>query len=1084
MKTNTYRIGKKYSLFFLILLIQAFAFGQRNASLSSTKSENIIVESSAFSDCTANDFRVGQFYLADSNGNPLNNTCTPGNIQSGYIYAVFTANTNANRYSLYIDYDIYINGVFSSHVTDCIFPQSPIPVGPSVRIQQINWTCGDRIEFKNYYMAWQSSSNASCGTNPSKCFYSPLGFVVNAPLIANFTIGYNCNSYLVNLASTTTGGNILNPYSYQWDINNDGSVEYTVANPNHTFPGPGTYTVKLTVFDSNGTSDSQIYNVVVSPHLQGLILNVTNIPCTGGYGSIVASGTTGGTGNYTYSISPQPNGYVQNGNQFSNLPAGTYTVTVRDGRACTISRTATIVVIDNTNPTINAPNDILVEGCSANDATNGNLTTLPYSPTPVSISVQQFNANGGTFVEQNVASITYQDHLTTDICPRKIDRTFTITDNCGGTASDIQFIIIQDSTPPVVPSPPADVTYECFDDVPLPSNLSANDTCSGTITSLGIDSVSGTDTCNYIITRTWTFTDSCGNSSVISQSITVRDDTPPTINNVAADQTVLCDGSGNTQEFQSWLNTHAGAMASDNCSEVIWTYEILYTTSQCGGSSRTLVRFIATDECNNSSTTTALFTILDLQPPTIVTNASDLTVECDGNGNMDDLNSWLASQGGATASDACSNVTWTNNYSSLSDECGATGSATVTFTATDECGNTATSTATFTIEDTTPPVIDAGATDLTVECDGNGNMDDLNSWLASNGGASASDACSNVTWTNNYSSLSDECGATGSATVTFTATDECGNTATSTATFTIEDTTPPVIDAGATDLTVECDGNGNMDDLNSWLAAQGGATASDACSNVTWTNNYSSLSDECGATGSATVTFTATDECGNTATSTATFTIEDTTPPVLDVEATNITIECDGNGNNGAIEEWLNNNGNATASDACSNVTWTNNYAGEASDCSLPVEVTFTATDECGNSVSTTATYTIQDTVPPVINGGADLTVECDGNGNMDDLNSWLASNGGATASDDCSAISWSNNFSSLSDECGATGSATVTFTVTDGCGNSASTTVTFTIEDTTPPVIDAGATDLTVECDGNGNMDDLNSWLAAQGGA
>ena len=46
-------------------------------------------------------------------------------------------------------------------------------------------------------------------------------------------------------------------------------------------------------------------------------------------------------------------------------------------------------------------------------------------------------------------------------------------------------------------------------------------------------------------------------------------------------------------------------------------------------------------------------------------------------------------------------VTWSNDFTALSDDCGATGSATVTFTATDACGNTSSTTATFTIEDTT-----------------------------------------------------------------------------------------------------------------------------------------------------------------------------------------------------------------------------------------------------------------------------------------------------------------------------------------------------------------------------------------------
>ena len=100
--------------------------------------------------------------------------------------------------------------------------------------------------------------------------------------------------------------------------------------------------------------------------------------------------------------------------------------------------------------------------------------------------------------------------------------------------------------------------------------------------------------------------------------------------------------------------------------------------------------------------------------------------------------------GGATASDACSGVTWTNDFAALSDDCGETGSATVTFTATDACGNSSSTTATFTIEDTTSPDVTAAA-DATVECDGAGNGGDLTAWLESNGGATASDACSGVT---------------------------------------------------------------------------------------------------------------------------------------------------------------------------------------------------------------------------------------------------------------------------------------------------------------------------------------------------
>jgi len=125
----------------------------------------------------------------------------------------------------------------------------------------------------------------------------------------------------------------------------------------------------------------------------------------------------------------------------------------------------------------------------------------------------------------------------------------------------------------------------------------------------------------------------------------------------------------------------------------------------------------------------------------------------------------------------------------------------------------------------------------------------------------------------------------GCVTVTFMVTDDCDNSASTTATFCIADTEPPVIDPPAQDVTVECDGEGNLADLQAWLDDHGGARATDICcgpNELTWTNDFTGLSDDCCETGSATVTFTVTDDCGNWATTTATFTIVDTTPPVFD----------------------------------------------------------------------------------------------------------------------------------------------------------------------------------------------------------
>ena len=223
-------------------------------------------------------------------------------------------------------------------------------------------------------------------------------------------------------------------------------------------------------------------------------------------------------------------------------------------------------------------------------------------------------------------------------------------------------------------------------------------------------------------------------------------------------------------------------------------------------------------------------------------------------------------------------------------------STTVIFTATDDCGNASTSEATFTIEDTSEPTITTPAVALNLECSSADQQALINAWLANNGGASSTDACNatDIVWTNDYtvSAENTACGATGTVVVTFTATDNCGLFSVTTAAITVEDTTEPTIDIAASDLTVECDGAGNIADLTAWLANQGGAVASDECSTVTWTNDHNTVSDDCGATGSTTVIFTATDDCGNASTSEATFTIEDTTEPTITTPAVALNLEC------------------------------------------------------------------------------------------------------------------------------------------------------------------------------------------------
>ena len=189
---------------------------------------------------------------------------------------------------------------------------------------------------------------------------------------------------------------------------------------------------------------------------------------------------------------------------------------------------------------------------------------------------------------------------------------------------------------------------------------------------------------------------------------------------------------------------------------------------------------------------------VDESPPVFTTAPQNVSVECDGLGNMAALQTWLDADGNAVATDDCPNssLVWsTPVFLTETDLCTPTNVYQYEFSVEDAAGNSSSSTATFTIIDNTAPVIIEGA-DLNVECDqfNAGNDDELLSWLNNNAGATATETCSNVTWTNNYhlDNWVNDCGETRHVDVIFTATDDCGNSSSITKVFATEDTTAPV----------------------------------------------------------------------------------------------------------------------------------------------------------------------------------------------------------------------------------------------------------------------------------------------------
>ncbi|MDX1409699.1 MAG: hypothetical protein R3330_16235, partial [Saprospiraceae bacterium] len=187
------------------------------------------------------------------------------------------------------------------------------------------------------------------------------------------------------------------------------------------------------------------------------------------------------------------------------------------------------------------------------------VITVTESPVPVFISVPADTtidcSDVSTFVPQ---SLSYSNGASANceivgtVAPSMIDNsdacggtlaiTWTYTDSCGRTIDAQQMITVNPAPPASFINIPADTMLSCADSLlaDLPDLMYSN----GDVNCLIEGQVSGTESgsveCGGIITRTWTFTDSCDRTITAIQSITIMDDTPPVLLGVPQDTLVDC----------------------------------------------------------------------------------------------------------------------------------------------------------------------------------------------------------------------------------------------------------------------------------------------------------------------------------------------------------------------------------------------------------------------------------------------------------------------------------------------------------------------------------------------------------------
>ncbi|MCO6477231.1 MAG: gliding motility-associated C-terminal domain-containing protein [Phaeodactylibacter sp.] len=698
------------------------------------------------------------------------------------------------------------------------------------------------------------------------------------------------------------------------------------------------------------------------------------------------------------------------------LGAVVRTWTATDGAGNTATATQTITLIDNTPPSISGVPGPITVGCDA---------LPPGAPLPASDACDAAVASTGPPAD---------DASGLNACGVGVLlRTWTAADCSGNTTTATQSITLQDNAPPVITgAPPANITVGCGA-IPPPSPLPATDDCDAAVTTTGlpVDDASGLNACGVgVIIRTWTVADCSGNTTAVTQAITVQDVAPPVINGPAPGGITVGCGA---------IPAGAPLAASDGCDAgVVSTGPPVDDLSGLGpcGTGVVLRTWTVSDCSGNTATTAQTINVADNQPPAISNPPANVSLSC---------GSPLPPAQPLSASDNCDpNVTTTGlpvDDASGLNACGL-GAIIRTWTATDCSGNDATVSQTITLTDAVPPVItQAVPPDIVVDCSGA---------VPPAAPLSAFDDCDpNVVLTDmpqdGLSGL-DACG-TGSILRSWTVTDCSGNTAVATQTITIVDLeAPSILDPIPPDVQVSCND----------MPPPAPLAAFDLCDGTVFStgmpsDDFSGLG-ACG-TGEVVRTWAVTDCSGNTTTASQVITLIDAAPPTIDGPVpADVTVNC----NNLPPPMPL-----AAFDDCDGNVVSTGMPADGLSGlnaCGAGEMIrTWTVTDCSGNTTTATQVITITDDSPPVLMIPPDGTFDCN--------SIPPASAADATASDDCSTPTLVYEGETIVGS-GCPYQIHRTWSAMDACGNSVSLTQVITVQDTTPPVLADPPEDITV-CEG-----------------
>jgi gliding motility-associated-like protein len=166
-----------------------------------------------------------------------------------------------------------------------------------------------------------STGNGACSVVSDQVIIRiapPIQINVTAP-------SYVCFGQTANITTTVTGG--FNPYSYQW---NNGSTSANLYNV-----GSGTYSVSVNSNSGVGCSTSTLIGITLSPSITVVTSPNNAVSC--GTFAVVSATAFGGTGGLSYQWSNGASG------SSTNVFSGSYVVTVTDALGCTGTNSVSVL---------------------------------------------------------------------------------------------------------------------------------------------------------------------------------------------------------------------------------------------------------------------------------------------------------------------------------------------------------------------------------------------------------------------------------------------------------------------------------------------------------------------------------------------------------------------------------------------------------------------------------------------------------------------------------------------------------------------------------------------------------------------